>query len=586
MKKIFAKAKLSFIIALQMLVFPMVTCLIITIVIMGVELNKTYTEAQTRYYDTLYQINNKLVNADRDFYQSMNAAQQYMSVAMSDGALPPEIMESVFAAKAADYQENLGQVTERVNAATAIAKDIPSLYTGIQIDGKTYKQYAEDFDKQYAAWQTVYNFQTEEGDLTAFNEDFETTRDSISAMTDIVEEWATQEDAITKATIQKKVITMIIIFAVIIVLLYGLVLLTAKALSDGVKNVQGSIDNMSKGDFATPLESDSPIKEFKSIADASENMRSTLQNAIRQIVESAENVDNGATEAQEKITDSQSATNDISQAVSDLANGATAMATDVQTAATNTMNIGDAVENVLTSANSNLENGRAVMEESNKVQAQLTELRTSGENTRQKANQVSESVGKTAEVVSEISKAAELIISIANQTNLLALNASIEAARAGEAGRGFAVVADNIKDLAEESNGAANEISEMLKQITDLSEQNKNLTEAIRKATEDEASALMSMSDSFDTMIDQLKNTEHGNNHILELVQLLEQDKNSVLDTMESLSSVSEENAASTEETSASLSMLDTNMEDVVSQAEMLKDIAKELRENVKMFRI
>ncbi len=586
MKKIFAKAKLSFIIALQMLVFPMVTCLIITIVIMGVELNKTYNEAQTLYYDTLYQINNKLVNADRDFYQSMNAAQQYMSVSMSNGALPPEIMESVFAAKLADYQENLGQVTERVNAATAIAKDIPSLYTGIQIDGKTYKQYAEDFDKQYAAWQTVYNFQTEEGDLTAFNEDFETTRDSISAMTDIVEEWATQEDAITKATIQKKVITMIIIFAVIIVLLYGLVLLTAKALSDGVKNVQGSIDNMSKGDFATPLESDSPIKEFKSIADASENMRSTLQNAIRQIVESAENVDNGATEAQEKITDSQSATNDISQAVSDLANGATAMATDVQTAATNTMNIGDAVENVLTSANSNLENGRAVMEESNKVQAQLTELRTSGENTRQKANQVSESVGKTAEVVSEISKAAELIISIANQTNLLALNASIEAARAGEAGRGFAVVADNIKDLAEESNGAANEISEMLKQITDLSEQNKNLTEAIRKATEDEASALMSMSDSFDTMIDQLKNTEHGNNHILELVQLLEQDKNSVLDTMESLSSVSEENAASTEETSASLSMLDTNMEDVVSQAEMLKDIAKELRENVKMFRI
>ncbi|MCR4960557.1 MAG: hypothetical protein K6A74_03815 [Lachnospiraceae bacterium] len=586
MKKIFAKAKLSFILALQMLVFPMVICLIITIVIMGVELNKTYTEAQTLYYDTLYQINNKLVNADRDFYQSMNAAQQYMSVAMSNGALPPEIMESVFAAKAADYQDNLGQVTERVNAANAIAKDIPSLYTGIQIDGMNYKQYAEDFDKQYAAWQTVYNFQTEEGDLTAFNEDFETARDSISAMTDIVEEWATQEDAITKATIQKKVITMIIIFAVIIVILYGVVLLTAKALSDGVKRVQGSIDNMSKGDFATPLKSDSPIKEFKSIANASENMRSTLQNAIRQIVEDAENVDNGATEAQEKINDSQSATNDISQAVSDLANGATAMATDVQTAATNTMNIGDAVENVLTSANSNLENGRAVMEESNKVQAQLTELRTSGENTRQKANQVSESVGKTAEVVSEISKAAELIISIANQTNLLALNASIEAARAGEAGRGFAVVADNIKDLAEESNGAANEISEMLKQITDLSEQNKNLTEAIRKATEDEASALMSMSDSFDTMIDQLKNTEHGNNQILELVQLLEQDKNSVLATMESLSSVSEENAASTEETSASLSMLDTNMEDVVSQAEMLKDIAQELRENVKMFRI
>ena len=58
------------------------------------------------------------------------------------------------------------------------------------------------------------------------------------------------------------------------------------------------------------------------------------------------------------------------------------------------------------------------------------------------------------------------------------------------------------------------------------------------------------------------------------------------MDSVESLSSVSEENAASTQQTSASLSMLDDNMVNVVEQAENLKAVAMELRDNVKMFTI
>ncbi len=586
MKKIFAKAHLSFMISLQMLVLPVVICLIVTLVMMGKEMNSTYNEAESLYYDTLYQVNSKLVNADRDFYQAMQGALQYFSVGDSDGNLDPSVVETLQAAKYDDYTSNLEQTLERVDAATEIAKGDARLYSQTLIDGKSFGQYADEFHAAYDKWLGVYNVKTGEGDWTAFNEEFESARDGISNMTDIVEIWAEEEETIARKAMSTKIITVNIIFAVIIVLLYVLVIATSKAIAGGVKRVADAIDNMATGDFVTHLDVDSPIKELKDMAVSAENMRHNLHEALKKIVTNAQNVDDSATEAKDRISDSQRATADINQAVSDLANGATAMANDVQSTSDITIDIGNAVENVLEAANSNLENGRGVIEESTKVQGQLGDLMSTGQNTRAKANQVATSVGETAAVVAEISKAAELIISIANQTNLLALNASIEAARAGEAGKGFAVVADNIKDLAEESNSAANEITSMLSQITNLSETNKSLTEDIRNATEEEGAALQSMSASFEEMLAMLRETEIGNKQILNLVQSLDNNKNSILDSVESLSSVSEENAASTEETSASLSMLDDNMENVVEQAENLKIVAEELRENVSMFTI
>ncbi|MEU4422387.1 methyl-accepting chemotaxis protein [Actinoplanes sp. NPDC024001] len=77
----------------------------------------------------------------------------------------------------------------------------------------------------------------------------------------------------------------------------------------------------------------------------------------------------------------------------------------------------------------------------------------------------SETMGKLGDSSAEIGSVVALITSIAEQTNLLALNATIEAARAGELGKGFAVVAGEVKDLAQETAKATDDISRLVQAL-------------------------------------------------------------------------------------------------------------------------
>jgi methyl-accepting chemotaxis protein len=77
----------------------------------------------------------------------------------------------------------------------------------------------------------------------------------------------------------------------------------------------------------------------------------------------------------------------------------------------------------------------------------------------------SATMGKLGESSAEIGNVIKVITSIAEQTNLLALNATIEAARAGDAGKGFAVVASEVKDLAQETARATEDISRRVEAI-------------------------------------------------------------------------------------------------------------------------
>ncbi len=106
--------------------------------------------------------------------------------------------------------------------------------------------------------------------------------------------------------------------------------------------------------------------------------------------------------------------------------------------------------------------------------SQAADISKTASDETERTNQMVLTLARTADRIGEVVK---MITDIAGQTNLLALNATIEAARAGEAGKGFAVVANEVKNLANQTAKATDEITS---QIASVQEETRRAVEAIR----------------------------------------------------------------------------------------------------------
>mgnify|MGYP002909719969 FL=1 len=198
---------------------------------------------------------------------------------------------------------------------------------------------------------------------------------------------------------------------------------------------------------------------------------------------------------------------------------------------------------------------------------------------------VTEQTDRTNESVQNISNAVTVIQDIAAQTNLLSLNASIEAARAGESGRGFAVVAEQIRKLAEDSAESATEIENIVRELMGNSKDSVEKMQELSRDSSVQADKLNRTKESFYELKKEINEVSSASKEIFDQTVVIEELKKGVNDVIEQLASVAQENAASTEETSASMQSLANNVDLCKEESAILNDLSKNINEQTSRFK-
>lgn len=379
-------------------------------------------------------------------------------------------------------------------------------------------------------------------------------------------------------------LSVIFVMAACIVIAVIMSVSITRSLQKGISKVQKVAD----GELGSPIE-EKLLKrndEVGDLAKAIDTLQKTLQNIVSKIAQSTDNIKMAANELGVTAKDTNYTMKQVEDAVSSISENITEQAKSTKTTTDNIVLMGDQIGRTSEEVGLLNQNADVMRKSSEQASYTIQQLRQINDKVKESINTITRQTNLTNESAQKIQAAIGIISSIAEETNLLSLNASIEAARAGESGRGFAVVASQIQKLAEQSNSSSCEIEEITNTLISNSDEAVEIMRQVHEIIDsqsqnmsDTENIVSKVMDGINTSLEKIEKIEYA-------TEQLESSRNRIVETVEGLSDIAEQNAASTEETFAQTSQVSNTFEQIEAKADQLKQIADELSDIMQHFQL
>lgn len=391
---------------------------------------------------------------------------------------------------------------------------------------------------------------------------------------------------VAQKAVNNAILSLIASYVIVLAIILVIVIILVRVIVRAMTNLSSAVTKLRSGDLNVELHVDSlnAKNEIGALADNVNSLVVNLRDIMGGIRRDAETLNDCSVQLSGSVDTTVSAIDQVTKAIEEVAEGSTTQAQDTAGAMANIEELNatlDIITDKVVTLSQMSDETKNVSTKAKETMAELIDINTQ---TKSDIDNIVEQSEKNVEAVNKINVILKTIEEISSQTNLLSLNASIEAARAGEAGRGFAVVAKEIGSLAESSASAAREIQEIIVSLVEDIQKTSSLSDVLNESATKQLGKIQDTREMFNRVLSAIGEISEGTERIRTEVESIDAVKNGIGETIESLSSISEENAAASEETTASANLVNEDMKQIGRVSQDMMELAEELKKSISYF--